>query len=245
VCGGLARIRLAEEKPDAALAAVAPAVEIVERQGVWTWATDVAPVTVEALLAARSLTEAEKFVRRLRDGVEARVAPAAGAALRVCRGLLAEAKEDLDGATREFAQAERCWRALPRPYEAARAREYRGRAILVKDPEGGRRRLVEAMDAYRVLGARWDAGRVRATLRQRGLVPPHRAGRKGYGSELSPREHEVVQLASDGMSNRAIALSLTVSQSTVEHHMTSALRKLGATSRHELGDLLESASRTN
>ena len=249
VCGGLARIRLAEEKPDAALAAVAPAVEIVERQGVWTWVTDVAPVTVEALLAARGLTEAEKFVRRLRNGVEARVAPAAGAALRVCRGLLAEAKEDLDGATREFAQAERCWRALPRPYEAARAREYRGRAILVKDPEGGRRRLVEAMDAYRVLGARWDAGRVRAALRQRGLVPPHRAGRKGYGSELSPREHEVVQLASDGMSNRAIALSLTVSRSTVEHHMTSALRKLGATSRHELGDLLEtaseSASRTN
>jgi len=83
---------------------------------------------------------------------------------------------------------------------------------------------------------------VRATLRRQGLVPPHRAGRKGYGSELSPREHEVVQLASDGMSNREIALSLTVSRSTVEHHMSSAMRKLGASSRHELGELLETAS---
>jgi DNA-binding NarL/FixJ family response regulator len=48
----------------------------------------------------------------------------------------------------------------------------------------------------------------------------------------------VVQLASDGLSNREIALSLTVSRSTVEHHVSSAMRKLGATSRHELGALL-------
>jgi DNA-binding NarL/FixJ family response regulator len=52
----------------------------------------------------------------------------------------------------------------------------------------------------------------------------------------------VVQLASEGLSNREIAMSLTVSRSTVEHHMTSAMRKLGATSRHELGELLETGS---
>jgi DNA-binding NarL/FixJ family response regulator len=101
------------------------------------------------------------------------------------------------------------------------------------------------MDGYRTLGAQWDAGRVRATLRRHGLTPPHRAGRKGYGSELSPREHEVVELASDGLSNREIALSLTVSRSTVEHHMTSAMRKLGATTRHELGDLLDPESESS
>jgi len=98
------------------------------------------------------------------------------------------------------------------------------------------------MDGYRALGAQWDAGRVRATLRQRGLIPPHRAGRRGYGGELSPREHEVVQLASDGLSNPEIAVSLTVSRSTVEHHMSSAMRKLGASSRHELGQLLDAVS---
>ena len=140
------------------------------------------------------------------------------------------------------AQTERGWRTLPRPYEAARAREYRGRSLLAEDPAAGRRLLVGAMDGYRALGAQWDAGRVRATLRQRGLIPPHRAGRRGYGGELSPREHEVVQLASDGLSNPEIAVSLTVSRSTVEHHMSSAMRKLGASSRHELGELLDAVS---
>lgn len=242
VCGGLARIRLAEGAPEAALADTARAVAMIEQKGVWAWATDVAPVAVEALLAAQRPKEATAFVRRFEEGLEGRDAPAAEAALRACRALLAEAEGDVSRATRKYAAAERRWRALPRPYEVARAREYRGRSLLAIQAEHGWELLVEAMDAYRELGAQWDAGRVRATLRRYGLVPPHRAGRKGYGSELSPREHEVVQLASDGLSNREIAVSLTVSQSTIEHHMSSAMRKLGAVSRHELADLLDTVS---
>ena len=241
VCSGLARITLAE-RPAEALAAVARADDIVARNGVWNWATDLAPVTIEALLSDSRPAEATSFVQRFRNGLEERDAPAATAALRICCGLLAEANGDGERATREFAAAERRWRTLPRPYEAARAREYRGRAFLAEQPDRGRRLLVEAMDGFRALGAQWDAGRVRATLRRSGLTPPHRAGRKGYGSELSPREHEVAQLACDGLSNREIALSLTVSRSTIERHMTSAMRKLGATSRYELGDLLETVS---
>jgi DNA-binding CsgD family transcriptional regulator len=238
VCGGLARIKLAENRHEAALAAADQALALIEDKGVWTWATDVAPPKVEALLGAQRTAEATTFVNRLSVGLEGRNAPAATGALRFCRALVAEAKADVKHAAREYAGAERCWRALPRPYEASRSREYRGRCLLGDDPERGRKLLVEAMDGYRALGARWDAGRVKATLRRSGHAPPHRAGRKGYGSELSPREHEVVQLASDGLSNREIALSLTVSRSTIEHHLTSAMRKLDVTSRHELGDLL-------
>jgi DNA-binding CsgD family transcriptional regulator len=242
VCGGLARVKLAEGAPEAALAAAARAVDVIQQKGFWTWATDVAPVTVEALLEADRPAEAASYVHRFSHGIAGRDAPAATASLHVCRGLLAEAEGDPIRARREYASAERRWRALPRPYEAARAREYRGCSLLGTHPEDGRSLLVEAMDDYRALGAQWDAGRVRATLRQRGLVPPHRAGRKGYGSELSPREHEVVQLASEGLSNREIALSLTVSRSAVEHHISSSMRKLGARSRYELGDLLESVA---
>jgi DNA-binding CsgD family transcriptional regulator len=249
VCGGLARIKLAEDKPDQALKAATRALDIVEQHGVWTWATDVAPAALEALLGTRRRAEAMRLVDRFARGLVGRDAPAPSAALRFCRGLVAEAEGNVEQATRQFAAAERRWRSLPRPYDAVRAREYRGRSLLAGRPDEGRRLLVAAMDLYRELGASWDAGRVRATLRRSGLVPPHRAGRKGYGRELSPREHEVAQLASDGLTNRDIALSLTVSRSTVEHHMTSALRKLGATSRHELGDLLgiasENAARTN
>jgi len=242
VCAGQARIELAGDRPDASLAAITRAVDVVEEKGVWAWATDAAPVLVEALLGVGRTPEAADFALRFHDGLEGRDAPAAAAALRVCRGLLAEADGDVESATREYAAAERGWRNLPRPYEAARAREHQGRVLLAGGPLRGREVLVEAMDRYRALGASWDAGRVRATLRKRGLAPPHRAGRRGYGGELSPREHEVVRLATDGLSNREIALSLTVSRSAVEHHMTSAMRKLGATSRHELGDLIEANS---
>jgi DNA-binding CsgD family transcriptional regulator len=242
VCGGYARIKLAQDKPDAALTAAARAIGVIEEKGVWTWATDVAPVTVEALIGTGRQVESTEFVERFREGVAGRRAPAATAALRMCQGLLANAEGDLERATRAYASAERHWRALPRPYEAARACEYRGQALLAERPEQGRDVLLEATEGYRALGARWDVGRVRATLREHGLTPPHRAGRKGYGRELSPREHEVVRLASDGLSNREIALSLTVSRSAVEHHVSSALRKLGATSRHELGDRLGALS---
>jgi DNA-binding CsgD family transcriptional regulator len=244
VCGGLGRIRLAKDEREEALAAAMRALDIVERQGVWTWATDAAPVAVEALLELRRREEAASLVDRFAQGLAGRDAPAPAAALRFCLGLVAEAEGEVERAGRQYAAAERRWRSLPRPYDAVRAREYRGRALLPGRPELGRRLLVEAMDRYRGLGASWDAGRVRATLRRSGLIPPHRAGRKGYGSRLSPREHEVVQLASDGMSNREIALSLTVSRSTVEHHVSSAMRKLGAGSRHELAALLLAAGAT-
>ena len=244
VCGGLARIKLAQDNPEEALAAAMRALDLVERQGIWIWATDVAPPAVEALIRAGKQTEAARLVDRFARGLAARDAPAPSAALRVCRGLVAEAEGDAERATREYAAAERRWRSLPRPYDAARAREHRGGSLLAGRPEEGRRLLLEAMDRYRGFGASWDAGRVRATLRRSGLVPPHRAGRKGYGRELSPREKEVAQLASGGMSNREIALSLTVSRSTVEHHMTSAMRKLGAASRHELAELLRAERET-
>jgi DNA-binding CsgD family transcriptional regulator len=242
VSGGLARIRLAEQKPQAARAEAARAVALIERKGAWTWATEAAPVLVESLLALGEPEEAATVIGRFGEAIGDRDAPAAAAALRVCRGLLAEAEGDVEGAGRHYAGAERRWKALPRPYEAARAREYRGRCLLPTRRERGRRLLVEAMDAYRELGARWDAGRTRATLRRNRLVAPHRAGRKGYGSELSPREREAAELASGGLSNSEIALSLSVSRSTVEHHMSAAMRKLGVRSRHELGARLERAS---
>jgi DNA-binding CsgD family transcriptional regulator len=95
------------------------------------------------------------------------------------------------------------------------------------------------MDAFRELGAPWDAARVRSTLRKHGAVPPTRRGRKGYGDELSPREIEVVRLAGAGMTNREIASRLFVASGTVEQHLRSARRKLGVRSREELSGRLD------
>ena len=81
------------------------------------------------------------------------------------------------------------------------------------------------------LGALSDAARVRGTLRAHGITAPSRAGRKGYGSALSPREAEVAQLASRGASNHEIAEALVISERTVESHMGSILKKLSVRSR--------------
>lgn len=53
------------------------------------------------------------------------------------------------------------------------------------------------------------------------------------GHDLTPREHEVLQLLIKGYNNRAIAEELTISRSTVKHHVSSILNKLSASNRAE------------
>ena len=62
----------------------------------------------------------------------------------------------------------------------------------------------------------------------------HGRGRRGYGSELSPREREVVRLVAQGKTNRDIAELLFLSKRTVDSHVATAMRKLGVRSRREI-----------
>jgi NarL family two-component system response regulator LiaR len=49
--------------------------------------------------------------------------------------------------------------------------------------------------------------------------------------ELTPREHEVLELIGEGLSNKRIALALGVSEKTVKTHVGHVLAKLGVTDR--------------
>lgn len=53
------------------------------------------------------------------------------------------------------------------------------------------------------------------------------------GYDLTEREHEVLKLMVDGLSNTQIAQKLIVSPSTIKTHVSSILSKLGASSRSE------------
>jgi len=48
---------------------------------------------------------------------------------------------------------------------------------------------------------------------------------------LSPREMEILQFVTRGMSNKQIALELGISHQTVKNHMTSILKKLDVEDR--------------
>jgi DNA-binding NarL/FixJ family response regulator len=51
---------------------------------------------------------------------------------------------------------------------------------------------------------------------------------------LTPREREIAELVSAGITNRAIASQLVLSERTVEGHVRSILAKLQLTNRTEL-----------
>ena len=50
-------------------------------------------------------------------------------------------------------------------------------------------------------------------------------------NQLQPRELEVIQLAAKGMSNKAIATELFISERTVQTHLVNIFRKIGVNSR--------------
>ena len=68
----------------------------------------------------------------------------------------------------------------------------------------------------------------------------HRANRSAKAdiamrlAELTPREHEVMAMVTDGKSNREIAAALGVSAKTVEAHRARVMEKMRAESLAEL-----------
>ena len=57
-------------------------------------------------------------------------------------------------------------------------------------------------------------------------------GKSNYG--LTPREREILDSIAAGLSNRDIAQSLSLSEQTVKHHLSSIFDKTGTSSRLEL-----------
>jgi DNA-binding NarL/FixJ family response regulator len=63
------------------------------------------------------------------------------------------------------------------------------------------------------------------------LKGPHRDNGETFEEPLTPREIDVVELLAEGLSNKAIAVRLGISDQTVKFHVASISAKLGAHSR--------------
>jgi len=121
--------------------------------------------------------------------------------------------------------AAEAWRLRKCPYEAARA-------LAETDEESF---LLEALAEFVRLGAEPAVKLVQERLRGIGApVPrgPRQTTRANPGA-LTVRELEVLRLVAFGLRNAEVAEQLVLSRRTVDHHVSSILRKLEAKTRGE------------
>ncbi|MFC9326991.1 ATP-binding protein [Kitasatospora sp. NPDC057015] len=226
-----ARVNLAREQPRAAWDAVAPALAFLRLTTLDAQGWGLLPVAVQAALVcghqdtARELAAAAEQV----VGVRGKDMPAVEAEFRLAHGLLLLDAGDFDAAADEFDRVRLLYDVIGRPYDAAQATELLATTRTDAAPYDAATHLTNAATAFTALGSVADAARCQQALRDLGLARPTPRGRRGYGTELSPREKQVADLLADGASNQDIAQALSLSKRTVEMHVTNTLKKLHTT----------------
>jgi DNA-binding CsgD family transcriptional regulator len=100
-------------------------------------------------------------------------------------------------------------------------------ALALGDREAARRYLGAAERVAHEEGLPGELARTRAATA--GLTEPRT--RRSWPAGLTSREVEVLGLVAGGLSNRQIADTLTVSEKTVENHLTNVYNKIGAENR--------------
>jgi DNA-binding NarL/FixJ family response regulator len=189
---------------------------------------------VEAAVRAGKPDRAAEPLRQFRIWAAASGRPWVLAVAERCAALLAADDE----ADRHFAEAVRLHAKGGRPFERARTDllygEWLRRAFRKSD---ARARLRSALRAFEQLGARPWADRARAELRAAGDTAAAATPDDSVLDRLTPQELQVVRLAAQGMSNRAIGAKLFLSSRTVGYHLYKAYPKLGVTGRGELAKL--------
>jgi DNA-binding NarL/FixJ family response regulator len=212
---GLALLRLAQGRVEAAAAAIRRALE--EARNPRTRSRILAPA-VEILLAAGdrpgARSAAEELVRIAETTdtlfLRALAAHASGVIL------LADGKPG--AALAALREATGTWRQLDAPYEAARARLQTGQAHQALGNEDAAALDIDAArHAFLELGAALDL---------KSLEPLPRTS-----SPLTAREIEVLRLVATGRTNRAIADALGISEKTVARHLSNIFTKLGLSTR--------------
>ncbi|MEV5957533.1 AAA family ATPase [Streptomyces sp. NPDC051987] len=241
MAAALAALRLAEGDPQAAWTIAEPALSMVRGLRSWTRTMDLVPVAAEAALACGHHASVERLVAEAESDLRDRDAPAASAELALARGVLLSATEPARAAE-HFAEAQHRWRDIGRPYEVAKAAERRGDALTCSSPEDAAAHLADAARGFTELGATGDAARCQHRLRELGVQTSRRPGRRGYGTQLSPREREIAKLLADGATNQDIAQTLFLSPSTVEKHVARVLAKL-RTGRKDIQSSLPDSDR--
>ena len=217
---GLALLRMAQGRLDAACAAIRRIVNAttdpLER-------TKLLPAYIEIMLAAgvvqdarSACAELEEFAKNIDTDLLHALAAHARGAVELAAG---DARAALDPLRRAFQR----WQQLEAPYAAARVRMLLGMACRsLGDAETAALEFGAARTDFQQLGAAPDLARLDAVEHENTRTKRHL---------LTTRELEVLRLIAAGKTNKRIARDLSLSERTIDRHVSNILTKLNVPSR--------------
>jgi DNA-binding CsgD family transcriptional regulator len=215
---GLALLRLAQGRTDAAAAAI-------RRLLIAT--TDrlrrarLLPAYLEIMLAVGDVENSGHACQELQALAEAFDTDVLRALAKQAHGACALRHGDPQAAIAPLRRAFELWERLEAPYDAARVRVLLGQACqLLGDDEAAGLEFDAARSVFTQLGAQPDLDRLDAARPP--TSPP---------GPLTARERDVLRLIAAGLTNKAIAAELFVSERTIDRHVSNILCKLDVPSR--------------
>ncbi len=229
----LGLLELSAGRPAEVVRALGPLVDFLRTEQITEPGTArVVPDQIEALIGLGEETPAEELLGWFEGNAGRLGRRSALAAAARCRGLLAGARGDVDGAVAALNGALELHDGVPIPLEHARTRLAYGSALRrARRKADAREALEAAAGAFDAIGARVWAERARAELARVGGRPPS-------SGALTPTERRVAELVAEGLQTKQVAGRLFVSPKTVEGHLSRIYGKLGVRSRTELAHRL-------
>ena len=216
---GLALLRLAQGNTDAAVAIITRALDEL------TWdrlgRARLLPASAQIAIAAGNLPRAVASLEELESVASEFASPALIGAALSTRGRVQLASSDSSACGTLRNAADR-WQDLGVPHEVATARMLQGAACReAGDLDGAAASFEAARALFEQLGAALDLRNLREITSTTADLP---AG-------LTRREGEVLRLVASGVTNKAIAETLSLSQKTVSRHLSNIFLKIHVSSR--------------
>lgn len=217
---GLALLRLAQGRTDAACAAIRRVVSTTTDR---LQRAKLLPAHIEIMLATGDIQEAGNACRELKDIAETFETDVLRAMAGQARGAIDLAEGDARAALGPLRRALKVWRQVGVPYEAARVRMLMGLTCRsLGDDEAAELELDTARAVFAQLGAAPELARLDSLGKGPTSVHP---------PPLTTREFQVLRLIAAGKTNKAIAAASSLSERTIDRHVSNILSKLNVPSR--------------
>jgi DNA-binding NarL/FixJ family response regulator len=219
---GLAMLRLAQNEKDLAVKSIQNALDetktLLQR-------IKILPAYIEIMLANDRMTQARSAADELETATKKYDAIFLQAIAAYCQGAVLLKEDDVTAGIKALRKSLNFCSELNAPYEAATVRVLLGIAYKNQgDHDTARIEFSAAQWIFKELEAMPDLERIETLLGGKNKTDLH---------GLTLREVQVLQLASAGEPNKAIADKLFISERTVERHLSNIFNKLQVNSRTE------------